>query len=117
MIEETLLNYLKSKIPEVAVAMEVLNDDEVIVIEKTGSDIDTYINRATFAIQSYAASLYDAALLNEKVKTAMLGDGMTTEGFAELDEICNCDINSDYNFTDTTTKRYRYQAVFEVAYY
>ena len=26
-------------------------------------------------------------------------------------------LNSDYNFTDTETKEYRYQAVFDINYY
>ena len=33
-----------------------------------------------------------------------------------LPEIGRSQLNSDYNFTDTTTKGYRYQAVFDLIY-
>ena len=32
-------------------------------------------------------------------------------------EVASCRLNSDYNFTDTTKKQYRYQAVFDIVYY
>ena len=51
-----------------------------------------------------------AAELNEQVKAAM-------EDLADLDEVSACRLNSDYNFTDTTTKHYRYQAVFDLVFY
>jgi hypothetical protein len=55
-------------------------------------------------------SLCGAALLNEKVKEKM-------EKITELDDICKCDLNSDYNYTDTNRKKYRYQAVFDIVHY
>ncbi|OOV85805.1 hypothetical protein BTA35_0216720, partial [Oceanospirillum linum] len=64
----------------------------------------------TFAFQSYAPSMYEAAVLNEAVKE-------TVEGMIELDEISKIKLNSDYNYTDTTTKEYRYQAVFDMNHY
>ena len=39
------------------------------------------------------------------------------EDLADLDEVSACRLNSDYNFTDTTTKHYRYQAVFDLVFY
>ena len=54
--------------------------------------------------------MYEAAALNELVKTA--ADSLVT-----LDEIASAKLNSDYNFTDTTTKRYRYQAVYDIKHY
>ena len=30
--------------------------------------------------------------------------------------VFRCELNGDYNFTDTETKRYRYQAVFDLTY-
>ena len=35
----------------------------------------------------------------------------------ELSEITRVDLNSDYNFTDETTKQPRYQAVFDLVHY
>lgn len=34
-----------------------------------------------------------------------------------LDDVISCKLNSDYNYTDEETKRYRYQAVFDIRYY
>ena len=34
-----------------------------------------------------------------------------------LDEVSKVSLNSDYNFTDAATKRYRYQAVFDIIHY
>lgn len=83
---------------------------EYVLIEKTGSSEDNYISSAVIAVQSYGRSLYEAARLNQEVKTAM-------RDLVQSPEICRCKLNSDYNFTDTQTKRYRYQAVFDITYY
>ena len=48
--------------------------------------------------------------MNGKVKEAV-------KGLVELDSISGVHLNSDYNFTDTETKRYRYQAVFDINYF
>ena len=48
--------------------------------------------------------------MNDRVKNAV-------EGLIWLDEIRGVSLNSDYNFTDTTTKEYRYQAVFDIGHY
>lgn len=81
-----------------------------VLIEKTGSSKVNFISSATVAFQSYADSLFEAATLNEEVKVAV-------EDFIELDEVTSVRLNSDYNFTDTTTKKYRYQAVFDIGHY
>lgn len=39
------------------------------------------------------------------------------EALAELDSVGACRLVRDYNFTDTESRRYRYQAVFEITYY
>lgn len=54
--------------------------------------------------------MYLAAELNEKVKSAM-------DEIVELDEVTRCELNSDYNYTDTSRKKYRYQAVFDITHY
>ena len=65
---------------------------------------------STFAVQSWAGSLYDAMSLNERVKEAMLE-------LPSVKEVTKCSLNSDYNYTDTATKHPRYQAVFNVVHY
>lgn len=110
MIEKIVLDYLTVNIA-VPVMMETPDTPPTsfVLIEKTGSGRQDYINSATIAIQSYAPTLYEAAQINEQVKTAM-------DGMIDMDDIMRVQLNSDYNFTDTATKRYRYQAVYDITY-
>lgn len=110
MIEIIIYNWLKSKLNVPVYLEEPLNAPEsYVLIEKTGSGQNNKLNSATFALQSYAPSLYESASLNEEVKEHMLN-------IIELNEVAFSSLNSDYNFTDTQTKRYRYQAVFDLKY-
>lgn len=111
MIEAVTRKYLEEKL-RIPVRLEEEDGlpEEYVLIEKTGSSVENHIKRATLAIQSYSVSLYGAAALNERVKEAM-------EKSIELDDICRCDLNSDYNYTDTSRKKYRYQAVFDIVHY
>lgn len=110
MIEKIVLDYLNESL-SVPVHMEEPKEQsgEYVLIEKTGSSRTNHINSATLAIQSYADSMYHAATLNEKVKEAM--DNIIT-----LNTIGKSELNSDYNFTDTTKKKYRYQAIYDLTY-
>jgi hypothetical protein len=110
MIEKIYLDYLTERL-DVPVYMEEPTEDltDYVLIEKVGSSESNHIPTATLVFQSYGASLYDAALRNLLVKTLVANS-------VELDEISAVRLNSDYNFTDTTTKKYRYQALFVVTY-
>ncbi len=110
MIETTVLDYLSSVLPEPC-SLEVPERPPVrfVVLEKTGSSRKNFINTATFAVQSYAPSLFEAAELNERVKAAM-------DDLILLPDIFSAKLDSDYNFTDTATKQYRYQAVYNITY-
>lgn len=110
-IEYEMLKYLNDHLDGIPAYMEEPQDldDEYIIIEKTGSSSENYINSATFAIQSYSTSLQGAIDLNEAVKDVM-------DRFWEHTSIYSCKLNSDYNFTDTETQRYRYQAVYDITY-
>jgi len=83
---------------------------EYILFEKTGSFKKNQLPSSTFAFQSYASSMYRAAEINEELKVVV-------EDMITLDEISKVQLNSDYNFTDTTTKQYRYQAVYDINHY
>ena len=110
MIEKIVYEYLKNALG-VGVYMQRPEKDpkEFVLIEKTGSGKTNRVNYATFAFQSYAKTLANAALLNESVKEA-------AETMVELPEIGSVKLNSDYNFTDTASKQYRYQAVFVITH-
>lgn len=109
-IESVVLSYL-DHVLSVPVYAEKPEEPPLryVLIEKTGGASENYIMRATIAIQSYAESMAEAAKLNEEVKTAM-------DDIIVLDSIGASQYNSDYNFTDTTKKQYRYQAVYELFY-
>ena len=111
MIELIVKNYLDSKL-SVPALMEKAEEptDSYCLIEKTSGSKRNHICMATIAVQSYAKSLYEAAALNEGVKTAM-------EAIITLDSVSSCKLNSDYNFTDQSKKQYRYQAVFDLVYF
>ena len=111
LIEAVVVNHLVTAL-DVSVSTEVPTNppSEFVVVEKTGSSRTNLINTATLAIQSYGATMYDAAILNENVKEAM-------DTLIEDDAIASVRFQSDYNYTDTSTKRYRYQAVYNVTYY
>jgi len=81
-----------------------------VLFEKTSSSKKNHLPIATIAFKSYAESMYEAAKLNEELKEVV-------ENLIELDNIRGIKLNSDYNFTDTTTKQNRYQAVFDIKHY
>lgn len=111
MIEKTVLTYLMNHL-NVPCYMEEPDkkDKSYVLVEKTGSSRDNHLNRATIALQSYGRTMSEAAKLNELIKHNM-------DGIVVLDEISGSHLNSDYNFTDTETDRYRYQAVYDVLFY
>lgn len=111
MIELIILNYLKNTLT-VPVGLERPEPlpSRFVMLEKTGSGRSNHLKTSTFAFQSYAETLHETVLLNQKVMEAV-------DSLIELDAIGSVRLNSDYNFTDTTTKRYRYQAVYDIAHY
>ena len=115
MIEKTILDYLQARLNPVPVGLQEPNNqnptpENFVVIQRTGGGEDNKIKSATFAIQSYGATLYDAGNLSQRVVRALL-DAVS------IDEITRVSLNSEYEFTDTETKRPRYQAVFDVTHY
>lgn len=111
MIEKTVCDYLND-VMGLPAFWEKPEDMpvEFLIVEKTGGSVSDRIKSATIAIQSYAGSMYRAAEINEAVISAM-------ENLTEMSEVSGVKLNSDYNFTDTTTKQYRYQAVFDITHY
>ena len=111
MIERIILNFLNEHLSVPAYAEKPDKEpSKYVLIEKTGGGESDYIESAMIAVQSYAGSLFSAAELNEEVKSTM-------RNIVNLDEIVSAKLVRDYNFTDTTKKKYRYQAIFSVVYY
>ena len=84
--------------------------DRFVLIEQTGSGKRKHLKSSTIVFQSYDSTLYKAAQLNEAVKAAV-------EMLVELDDVSSVSLNSDYIYTDTESKKYRYQAVFDIKHY
>lgn len=116
MIEKVICDYLNNCFADNALGISAFMERPAnspasyVLIEKTGGEEENYIKKSTLAIQSIKPSLYEAAVLNESVKDFM-------RAAISLDSITKVEINSDYNFTDGTTKTYRYQAVFDITHY
>lgn len=111
MIETIVLEYLNQAL-DVPAYMERPErpPEQYVLLERTSGSQRNKICSATLAMQSIAPTLYQAARLNEIVKAAM-------EQATILPTISSAKLDTDYNFTDTTTREYRYQAVYDLTYY
>lgn len=109
MIEKIVIDHLSDILPAYG-EMPESYEPPFAVVEKLGGGETNHIPRAMLAIQSYGATLLEAAETNEQVKARM-------NTLIELAEVSKVSLNSDYNFTDPQTKRYRYQAVYDITYY
>ncbi len=109
-ITEEVIQYLSDRI-DVGVYAEKPQTDETryIVVEKTGGSRQNMLQHDTVAIQSYAQSMLEANRLNEEVKEAM--DEMN-----HMKKISASRYQTDYNFTDISTKEYRYQCIYEITH-
>ena len=113
-IEKEVRDYLINKnIAAGHVYMEIPGDDsegdEYVLIQKTGNGYENFLESPTITIQAISkTSRYNAAVLNEYVKGVMslLRNHVT--------DVFRCRLNSDYDFTNTQTKEYRYQSVWEL---
>lgn len=110
MIESIFQAYLKNAL-QLPVWLEEPEDppERYIVLQKTGSSFENQIHTATFAVRSYGPSLYEAAALNADVIQAALA-------MRPADGVFCAQLNSDYEYTNTETKQYRYQAVLVIYY-
>lgn len=113
MIEADLRKYLEDYLG-VPVYLQIPDLDQrgqFVYLEKTGGGEENQLPRSTFAIQSWADSQYEASFLNERVKEVMrvLPD---TEHW-----IARAKLNSDYYFPDLRSRKFRYQAVYDLNHY
>ena len=112
-IEELARNYLDEKLNcpvWLEIPKGVTVPDEYVLVQKTGGGKYNHVKSAVLAIQSHSGSLVGAMDLNEAVKDAM-------DNFIEEVQVSKSSLNSDYNFTDTQSKTYRYQAVYDIIHF
>lgn len=112
MIAKILLDFLNADTTlNTPAYMEVPTElTDFILLDQTGTSQENHITTTTIAVQSYGATMWDAMTLNEKVKDAM-------ERFLLLDIVTKVELETDYNFTNTETKQYRWQAVYNITHY
>lgn len=116
MIETVLYNHIKTELASrnlsISPYFEVPANPpgKFIIIERTGGRADDHLLRSTFAFRSYAPTLAEAAALDEIVVDIV-------NKSVQQKEITQAKLNSHYNYTDTSTKKYRYQAVFDFVHY
>lgn len=112
MIEETVIQHLTEQMTPIPAFMETPADppEKWILVEKTGTTVENYLWCSTFAVRSHGPSLYEAAALSRTVIDAM-------SRLPERAEVTRCRLNTEGNYTDTASKRYRYQAVFDIYHY
>lgn len=107
MVEQLVIQYLNSVMDVPAygeVPEDVTDSDTYIVVDKSGSQRENRVDSAVIIVYSYAPTKFEAAELNETVKSALLD-------MDALDTISGVRFNSDGNATDTSMKNYRYQCV------
>lgn len=111
MIEKIIRDYLLNVL-NVPVYVDVPADpgDSYVVIDRTGGGKAEHIRNATVAVQSYGDRKTTAAALHEQVLALL-------PAIATGEKVSACDVNAEYDYTDEQTKRYRYQAVFDIVYY
>lgn len=112
LIEATVIRHLAEELEtECVYAERPINiPDEYYLIEKTAAGESNHIQQATIAVQSISGtSLLRAAEMSKAVERAM-------RTLIRETDVSRCKLNSSYNFTDTETREYRYQAVFDITY-
>ena len=111
MIEEIILDYVSAAL-SVPVRMEIQADPPAryVVLKRSGRGRENGLEASNLIADSYAESLLEAARLNEQVKAVL-------DELDNLDEISSAQLATDYPLTDTTNKKYRYQAVYEIYHY
>jgi hypothetical protein len=113
MIESTILSFLDNAGLDAPLYMEIPENppEEFYILENTGQSIRDHVRTTTMAVQSYAQSMERAADLAYEIDEVIL------ETLQELDDVAGVRLNSLYNFTDQSTKQYRYQGVYVITHY
>lgn len=119
MIEETIFDYLDENASVPWYAMRPPSDGDHMdtatasygLFEKTASSKTDHVTTSTFAFQSYAPTLLEAAQISAELRELIEAlPGVTTE-------VSRAQLNSEYNFTNTADKQPRYQAVFSLVHF
>ena len=119
MIEETIYTYLADNASVPWFAMRPPTGEDHIDIgtfkyglfEKTASQKVDHVNFSTFAFQSYAPTLLEAAQVSAELRELIEDLPNITS------EVSKAQLTGEYNFTNTADKQPRYQAVFSLVHF
>lgn len=110
-IEQIVCNFITEKLGVVCLPEKPNRPfTNKVFVERTGGGGSRFLKESTIAIQSYGESMYESAVLNDRVVEIM-------PDLIEEVNVITVSLNSNYNFTNTETKEYRYQAVFDITHY
>lgn len=82
--------------------------EEYYVVEQTGGEFEDFVERIVVTVQSYGRTM-ENAIENDRTMRNEIMSGLILDN-----DISDIELVSYYDYTDTTKKKYRYQAVFEV---
>lgn len=110
-IEKRVRAYLKAKL-NIPVYLEEPEEKvtKYAIVEKVGSSVENYIYGAMINVTCYDSTLSLTADLNDEIVEYM--ERMPDEDL----KIYDCFLNSEYNATETSTHRYRYESLFDMTY-
>lgn len=111
LIEKTIKDYLAETL-DAPVKMELPSPppERLYLLEKVGGGRENLVHHTMIAVSSRAPTLYEAARMHEAAMAAMFEA-------AALDAVSDVQLNTEYNNTDTASKVYQYEAVFEITHY
>lgn len=111
MIEKTLKDHLASQLSDpVYLDVPANPGARYYKLERTGGSEEDHIRHATFALQAIGPTLWETLQMHYRGIEAMRQS-------LRLPTVADMQLNADYNFTDTTRKQHRYQAVFYITHY
>ena len=110
LIEEVVINHLKNEL-NIPVLTEIPPNppEKYVTIQRIESGKRNKIKAVTILIQAYEESKYKAALLSAEVEEAM-------EDIVENDLVFSCELGGGSDNTDTVSKRYRYETIWNIYY-
>lgn len=109
-IEKKIIEYLE---PLLSVDVVTESPEEgslpYVRIERVGRAVRNHVTTDSVAFQSYGRTMLEAADLDEEVQELM-------KGIVSLDEISRISLQSNYNASDTSNLKYRYQCIYDIVY-
>lgn len=110
LLEEKLYDYLSGALTvPVYAELPANRPDRYVVFEKTAMSETEHIRTATVAIRSVGQTMLDSIQIDHEVIDAM-------DNFTDVKNISKVQLNADANWTNTSTKEYRQQAVFLITF-